>query len=205
MTTDVQSTKQEAYKRGEEQGRADANAGRPHTEQPRDGARGEKDYYANGYDWGYEQALAQKLDLVVWQEGGVEDAPGGMGSTLNVCVRTPNSGDPVDAGQVEHVFTAPSGFRWNGHVGAQYKHIDQTTSGHLPTVKATVSDDGRTLKFTYPVHLNTSAEDKDILVYICGIEAVDGARPGRYSDGSAQVGGAPAGKLKASVLDPDED
>ncbi|UFR03200.1 hypothetical protein KBP30_19325 [Streptomyces sp. Go40/10] len=217
MSTDVQS-KKEAYKRGEDQGRADALAGKPYADPPRDGSRGEKDQYANGYDWGYEQGRAQneqgqhqngqkppqKLDLVVWQEGGVEDAPGGLGTTVNICVRTPNWSETVDAGECEHVFTAPTGFRWNGTVGAQYKRIDQTTGGNLPPVQAKVSGDGRTLTFTYHVHLNTGSDDKDCIVYTCGLEAVDGAATGRRTDGVAQVGTAPPAKLKAEVIE-DED
>ncbi|WP_181795304.1 hypothetical protein [Streptomyces sp. WELS2] len=217
MSPDVQ-TKKEAYKRGEDQGRADALAGKPYADPPRDGSRGEQDQYANGYDWGYEQGRAQseqgqppngqgqdqKLDLVVWQEGGVEDAPGGLGTTINICVRTPNWSETVDAGEREHVFTAPTGFRWNGTVGAQYKRIDQTTGGNLPPVQATVSDDGRTLTFTYHVHLNTGGEDKDCIVYTCGLEAVDGATTGRHTDGVARIGTAPPAKLKAEVIE-DED
>ncbi|MFF8030985.1 hypothetical protein [Streptomyces sp. NPDC016626] len=203
MATDVQS-KKEAYARGEEQGRADALAGRSHADPPRDGTRGEKDQYANGYDWGYEQGRAQKLDLVVWQEGGVEDAPGGLGTTINICVRTPNWSETVAAGEREHVFTAPTGFRWNGTVGAQYKRMDQTTGGDLPPVQAKVSADGRTLTFTFDVHLNTNTEDKDCIVYTCGLEAVDGAEPGRFTDGVAQIGTAPPAKLKAEVIE-DED
>ncbi|MEV6011280.1 hypothetical protein AB0M29_31245 [Streptomyces sp. NPDC051976] len=203
MATEVQS-KKEAYKRGEDQGRADALAGLPHADPPRDGKRAEKDQYANGYDWGYEQGRAQKLDLVVWQEGGVEDAAGGLGTTINICVRTPNWTETVDAGEREHVFAAPTGFRWNGMVGSQYKRMDQTTGGNLPPVQAKVSDDGRTLTFNYHVHLNTTGEDKDCLVYTCGLEAVDGAGPGRFTDGSAQIGTAPPAKLKAEVIE-DED
>nr|WSY54152.1 hypothetical protein OG999_31200 [Streptomyces sp. NBC_00886] len=204
MATEVQSANKEAYRRGEEQGRADALGGRPHADPPRDGTRGEKDQYANGYDWGFEQGRAQKLDLVVWQEGGVEDAPGGLGTTVNICVRTPNWTETVDAGEREHVFTAPTGFRWNGMVGAQYKRMDQTTGGSLPPVQAKVSDDGRTLTFTYHVHLNTTDQDKDCIVYICGLKAADGAKPGRFTDGTAQIGTAPAAKLKAEVVE-DED
>jgi hypothetical protein len=204
MATEVQTAKKEAYRRREQQWRADALAGRPHAGPPRDGTRGEKDHYANGYDWGYEQGRAQKLDLVVWQEGGVEDTPGGLGTTINICVRTPNWTETVDAGEREHVFTAPTGFRWNGMVGAQYKRMDQTTGGGLPPVQAKVSDDGRTLTFTYHVHLNTNGQDKDCIVYICGLKAADGAKPGRFTDGTAQLGTAPAAKLKAEVVE-DED
>ncbi|WP_406001022.1 hypothetical protein [Streptomyces sp. NBC_00829] len=142
--------------------------------------------------------------LVVWQEGGVEDAPDGLGTTINVCVRTPNWTEQADEGELPHVFTAPTGFRWNGTVSAQYKHKDQTTSGNLPPVQATVSDDGRTLTFAYPVHLNTNADDTGALVYICGIEATHGAQPGRHTDGVAQVGTAPPGKFKAEVINPDD-
>jgi hypothetical protein len=102
------------------------------------------------------------------------------------------------------VFTAPTGFRWNGTVGAQYKRMDMTTGGSLPPIQAKVSDDGRTLTFTYHVHLNTSSEDKDCLVYTCGLEAVDGAQLGRRTDGVAQIGTAPPAKLKAEVIE-DED
>jgi uncharacterized repeat protein (TIGR01451 family) len=142
--------------------------------------------------------------LVVWQEGGVEDAPDGIGTTMNVCVRTPHWTDQADAGPLQHAFTAPTGFRWNGTVSAQYKHKDQTTSGNLPPVQATVSDDGRTLTFTNPVHLNTTADDTGALIYICGIQAAPGTQPGRHTDGTAQIGTAPPGKLKAEVTNPDE-
>ncbi|MCE0447581.1 hypothetical protein LT493_36250 [Streptomyces tricolor] len=98
----------------------------------------------------------------------------------------------------------PTGFRWNGTVGAQYKRMNQTTGGNLPPVQAKVSDDGRTLTFTYHVHLNTSDQDKDCIVYTCGLEAVDGAPLGRHTDGVAQVGTAPPAKLKAEVVE-DED
>ncbi|MEU3824124.1 hypothetical protein AB0F36_02225 [Streptomyces sp. NPDC029080] len=203
MSTDVESAKK-AYKRGEEQGRADALAGHPYADPPRDGTRGEKDQYANGYDWGYEHAKAEKLNLVVWQEGGVEDAPGGFGTSINICVRTPNWTETVDAGEQEHVFAAPTGFRWNGTVGAQYKRIDETTGGDLPRVRPALSKDKRTLTFIYHVHLNTDDADKDVLVYTCGLEAVDGAVAGRHTDGVAQIGTAPKAKLKAEVIG-DED
>jgi hypothetical protein len=89
-------------------------------------------------------------------------------------------------------------------VGAQYKRKDQTTGGDLPPVRTEVSDDGRTLTFTYHVHLNTNDEDRDCIVYTCGLEAVEGASPGRRTDGSAQIGTAPPAKLKAEVIE-DED
>ncbi|MET9323629.1 hypothetical protein ABZX75_26115 [Streptomyces sp. NPDC003038] len=150
------------------------------------------------------EAKAPALDLVVKQEIGMEDAPGGLGTTLNVTVTGREHGRAVDPGPVEHVFTAPTGFRWNGHVGAQYKRFDQTTAGDLPPVEAHVSDDGRTLTFTYNPHLFTSDEDRDLIVYICGIEAVDDAQPGRYTDGQALVGTAPPAKLKGTVLGSDD-
>jgi hypothetical protein len=142
--------------------------------------------------------------LVVWQEGGVEDTPDGPGTTINICARTPNWTEQLTENELQHVFTAPTGFRWNGTASAQYKHKDQTTSGDLPPVQATVSDDGRILTFTYPVHLNTTTDDTGALVYICGIQATPGTQPGRHTDGTAQIGTAPPGKLKAEITNPDD-
>ncbi|MEU3411982.1 hypothetical protein ABZ760_12015 [Streptomyces sp. NPDC006658] len=142
--------------------------------------------------------------LVVWQEGGVEDTPDGPGTTINICARTPNWTEQLTENQLQHVFTAPTGFRWNGTASAQYKHKDQTTSGNLPPVQATVSNDGRTLTFTYPVHLNTTTDDTGALVYICGIQPTPGTQPGRHTDGTAQIGTAPPGKLKAEITNPDD-
>ncbi|MEU0257653.1 hypothetical protein ABZ299_35550 [Streptomyces sp. NPDC006184] len=82
--------------------------------------------------------------------------------------------------------------------------MDQTTGGDLPPVRATVGEDGRTLTFTQHVHLNTTGDDKDCIVYTCGLEAVDGARLGRFTDGVARVGTAPPAELKAEIVG-DED
>ncbi|KUO00030.1 hypothetical protein [Streptomyces caeruleatus] len=56
----IDTTKQDAYNRGEDQGVADALAGRPSTSPPRDGRSGEQDYYADGYDFGYQQGLKMR-------------------------------------------------------------------------------------------------------------------------------------------------
>ncbi|MFE9360289.1 hypothetical protein ACFYPB_40325 [Streptomyces olivaceoviridis] len=143
-------------------------------------------------------------DLVVKQEIGIEDGPGGLGTSVNITVTGREQGRPVDPGLIKHVFTAPTGFRWNGHVGAQYKRLDMTTAGSTPEVQAQVSEDGRTLTFTYNPHVFTGDDDRDLLVYICGIEAAPDATPGRYTDGKAEVGHAPVAKIKGTVLGPND-
>lgn len=143
--------------------------------------------------------------MKVWQEGGVEDAPGGGGTQLTVCATSREFGEAIDPGPVEHVFTAPTGFRWNGYVAPNYTGADMSVRGGLPPVEASVSTDGRTLTFTYDPHVYTTDRDRDAITYACGLEAVPGAVPGRRTDGRARIGAAPPAKLKATVLDPDED
>ncbi|MFC8424652.1 hypothetical protein ACFUN7_27875 [Streptomyces sp. NPDC057236] len=145
-------------------------------------------------------AAEPTTDLVVSQDSGVRDAPGGPGAIMVIKATSRETGHPVAAGPVEHVFTAPTGFRWNGHVSASYRRIDKTTLGGLPPVEAKVGEDGRTLTFTYDVHVCTGDDDRDYLVYTCGTEAVDGVRPHRYTDGIAQIGAAPPAQLKATLL-----
>ncbi|MFE9360290.1 hypothetical protein ACFYPB_40330 [Streptomyces olivaceoviridis] len=150
------------------------------------------------------EAPPVEQDLVVKQEIGIEDGPGGLGTSVNITVTGREQGRPVDPGLIKHVFTAPTGFRWNGHVGAQYKRLDMTTAGSTPEVQAQVSEDGRTLTFTYNPHVFTGDDDRDLLVYICGIEAAPDATPGRYTDGKAEVGHAPVAKIKGTVLGPND-
>ncbi|AYN37771.1 DUF11 domain-containing protein [Streptomyces dangxiongensis] len=141
----------------------------------------------------------------VWQEGGVDDAPGGGGTQLTVCATSREFGKTIDPGPITHVFTAPTGFRWNGFVAPNYTAADMSVRGDLPPVEPTVSADGRTLTFTYNPHVYTTDQDRDVITYACGLEAVPGATPGRYTDGEARIGAAPPARLKASVIDPDED
>lgn len=68
----IDTSKQDANDKGEAQGRADALAGKPNAAPQRDGSGGADDYYADGYEYGYRQALSS-------QKG----APG----------RTPQNGD----------------------------------------------------------------------------------------------------------------
>lgn len=146
------------------------------------------------------RAAEPTMDLVVSQDSRVRHAPGGPGAVMVIRATSRATGHPVAAGPVEHVFTAPTGFRWNGKVGAGYRRVDGTALGGLPPVRAKVGADGRTLTFTYDVHVCAGDDDRDHLVYTCGTEAVDGVRPRRYTDGIAHIGAAHPAQLKATLL-----
>ncbi|MEU5536437.1 hypothetical protein [Streptomyces sp. NPDC020362] len=72
-----------------------------------------------------------------------------------------------------------------------------------PPVARHVSKDG--LQVHLRPHVCTDEEGRGVLVCICGIKAADGARPGRYTNGTAQIGTAPPAKLPGEVLDPGEE
>ncbi len=138
--------------------------------------------------------------LLVRQEVGLE-VPRGGSELLHVRV---SSTDPWAPGRVEHRFTAPTGFVFDGRVTCAYYRADRTVlPGGEPT--GTVRDDGRSLTVTDEPRLNTPGHPAAALVYTLGIRALDDAEPGRYTDGRAVVAGGPDVRLKASVLGDDED
>ncbi|WP_235459067.1 NHL domain-containing protein [Streptomyces olivochromogenes] len=139
-------------------------------------------------------------DLLVRQEVGVE-IPRGASELIHVRV---SSTDPWVPGRVEHRFTAPTGFVFDGRATCAYYRADRTV---LPggTATAAVRDGGRELAVTDEPRLNTPDHPAAALVYTLGIRALPDAEPGRYTDGRAVVAGAPEVRLKASVLEDDED
>ncbi|MCE0447578.1 hypothetical protein LT493_36235 [Streptomyces tricolor] len=88
--------------------------------------------------------------LLVRQEVGLE-VPRGGSELLHVRV---SSTDPWTPGRVEHRFTAPTGFVFDGRVTCAYYRADRTVlPGGEPT--GTVRDDGRSLTVTDEPRLNT--------------------------------------------------
>ncbi|MFB7666944.1 hypothetical protein ACFC1R_23845 [Kitasatospora sp. NPDC056138] len=147
---------------------------------------------------------APEAPLKVWQQGAVEYKPVRISTVINVCV-THERKDATDPGTLAHVFTAPTGLVWNGYVAVGYYGADMTVHGGPPQIEAIVSDRGRTLTFTHNPHVYTAPDDRDVLVYVCGVDAEPDTRPGRYTDGAARIGAAPPATLHATVLGPEAD
>ncbi|MFI2761136.1 serine/threonine protein kinase [Streptomyces echinatus] len=138
--------------------------------------------------------------LLVRQEVGLE-VPRGGSELLHVRV---SSTDPWAPGRVEHHFTAPTGFVFDGRVTCAYYRADRTViPGGNPT--GTVGEGGRSLAVMDEPRLNTPGHPAAALVYTLGIRALHDAEPGRYADGRAVIAGQPEARLKASVLGDDED
>ncbi|WP_234342431.1 serine/threonine protein kinase [Streptomyces sp. NRRL B-3648] len=138
--------------------------------------------------------------LLVRQEVGLE-VQRGQSELIHVRV---SSTDPWAPGRVEHHFTAPTGFVFDGRVTCAYYRADRTVlPGGGPT--GTVGDDGRSLTVTDEPRLNTPGHPAAALVYTLGVRALSDAEPGRYTDGRAVIAGQPEVRLKASVLGDDED
>ncbi|GGW17996.1 hypothetical protein GCM10010501_41520 [Streptomyces libani subsp. rufus] len=138
--------------------------------------------------------------LLVRQEVGLE-VQRGQSELIHVRV---SSTDPWDPGRVEHHFTAPTGFVFEGRVTCAYYRADRTViPGANPT--GTVGEGGRSLVVTDEPRLNTPGHPAAALVYTLGIRALHDAEPGRYTDGQVVIAGQPEVRLKASVLGEDED
>ncbi|MFJ7152308.1 serine/threonine protein kinase [Streptomyces sp. NPDC100445] len=146
-----------------------------------------------------EDEREPQTELLVRQEVGIE-IPRGASELLHVRV---SSTDPWIPGRVEHRFTAPTGFVFDGRATSAYYRADRTVlPGGAPT--ATVRENGGALTLTDEPRLNTREHPAAALVYTLGIRALADARPGRYTDGRAVIAGQPEVRLKASVLDDDE-
>ncbi|MGW0766333.1 serine/threonine protein kinase [Streptomyces sp. NPDC002676] len=137
--------------------------------------------------------------LLVRQEVGVE-VPRGGSELIHVRV---SSTDPWVPGRVEHRFTAPTGFVFDGRATCAYYRADRTVLPGGETT-ATVRDGGRELAVTDEPRLNTPDHPAAALVYTLGIRALTNTGPGRYTDGRAVIAGRPEVRLKASVLEDDE-
>lgn len=142
--------------------------------------------------------------LKVWQEGGVEDKPGGVGVVMAVAI-TQEQHKPTNPGVIKQEFKAPTGFAWNGYAAYAYYGMNMQVKGSKGDLQIQLFENNTLLVVTGNPHVYTSEDDQDVLVYALGLEAVNGAKPGRYTDGEARIGNAPVAKLKASVIDPNED
>lgn len=137
--------------------------------------------------------------LLVRQEVGVE-VPRGGSELLHVRV---SSTDPWVPGRVEHRFTAPTGFLFDGRATCAYYRADRTV---LPGGRTTaaVRAGGRELAVADEPRLNTADHPAAALIYTLGIRALADAVPGRFTDGLAVIAGQPEVRLKASVLEDDD-
>jgi hypothetical protein len=140
--------------------------------------------------------------LYILQQGIVEDAPGGVPAHLSFGILS-TVPDPVNPGDVTFALKAPTGFVFTGWLSWAYHDVNTLQAkGNLQTVQGTVKDGGRTLTFTHNPYLSTNQE---ALGYAAQVTAIEGATPGRYTDGQLKVGAANPIKLKGRVLDANED
>ncbi|WP_225822406.1 hypothetical protein [Streptomyces naphthomycinicus] len=140
--------------------------------------------------------------LWITQQGIVEDAPGGVPAHLSFGVLN-TVPDPVNPGDVTFALKAPTGFAFTGWLSWAYHDVNTLQAkGNLKTTQGTLGNGGRTLTFTHNPSLSSNQE---CLGYAAQVTAIDGASPGRYTDGELRVGTADPVKLKGRVLDPDED
>jgi sugar lactone lactonase YvrE len=181
-----------------EKPRSESKRKKPRSEPKRKPEPGRGADDAQAGDGGAESAATARL--LVRQEVGVE-IPRGASELMHVRV---SSTDPWTPGRVEHRFTAPTGFAFDGRVTCTYYRVDRTVlPGGEPAV--TVGDDGRSLTVTDEPRLNTPGHPAAALVYMLGIRSLADAEPGRYTDGRAVISGQPEVRLKASVLGDDEE
>jgi Protein of unknown function (DUF642) len=147
---------------------------------------------------------APETTLKVWQQGDISDKPGGSGTVINVAM-TQEQKKPTNPGVITQRFKAPTGFAWNSYATYAYYGYDAQVKGSSGHLRTQLADGSTTLVITGNPHLYTAGDDQDVLVYTLGIEAVDGAEPGRYTDGEARIGSAAPVKLKGTVIDPAEE
>lgn len=145
-------------------------------------------------------ATATTARLLVRQEVGVE-IPRGGSELIHVRV---SSADAWAPGRVEHRFTAPTGFVFDGRATCAYYRVDGSVVA-APAPTAVAREGGKSLSVTDEPRLNTPGNPAAALVYTLGVRAEPDAEPGRYTDGRAVIAGQPEVRLKASVLGDDED
>nr|WSY54153.1 serine/threonine protein kinase [Streptomyces sp. NBC_00886] len=162
--------------------------GKPEPDRQADSARGGK------------ESTATTARLLVRQEGGVE-IPCSGSELLHVRVSSTDAWAP---GRVEHGFTAPTGFVFDGRATCAYYRVDGSVVA-APEPTATVCEKGRSMSVTDEPSLNTPGNPAAALVYTLGVRARPDAAPGRYTDGRAVIAGQPEVRLTASVLGDDED
>ncbi|MFE7113079.1 hypothetical protein ACFU98_42345 [Streptomyces sp. NPDC057575] len=140
--------------------------------------------------------------LYILQQGIVQDAPGGVPAHLSFGILSTVPG-PVNPGDITITLKAPTGFMFTSWLSWAYHEVNTLQAkGNMQTTQGRVGDGGRTLTFTHNPYLATNQE---CLGYAAQVTAIDGAKPGRYTDGQLQVGAAHPIKLKGRVLDSDED
>ncbi|MFI1367277.1 serine/threonine protein kinase [Streptomyces griseochromogenes] len=138
--------------------------------------------------------------LLVRQEVGLE-IPRGGSELIHVRVSSTDTWAP---GRVEHRFTAPTGFLFEGRATCAYYRVDGSVVA-APEPTAAVCEGGTSLSVTDEPRLNTPGNPAAALVYTLGIRARADAEPGRYADGRAVIAGRPEVRLRATVLGDDED
>lgn len=140
--------------------------------------------------------------LYIFQQGVPEDSPGGVPTQLAFGIVS-TIPDPVNPGDVTFTLKAPTGFAFTGWLTWAYHDVNtMQAKSNMNTTQGKLADGGRTLTFTHNPYL---PDNKEALGYSAQISAADGATPGRYTDGQLMVGTASPIKLKARVLDPNED
>ncbi|MBT2674051.1 hypothetical protein J7E95_25200 [Streptomyces sp. ISL-14] len=208
----IDTTKQDAYDRGEDQGRMDALAGRPSTSPPRDGRGGEQDYYADGYDWGYQQGLkargqgngnAQPPVAQTKEPTGVT-TPAGADAQLRIdqavtpsidlddpkpaglAVLISSGGVAVNPGLLELRITAPTGMVFDDYMTPSYLYSPTPVSeAERPTHR--LEEGGRVMVITGNFHVRTNEADQHGWLLSASVRHVNGAKPGKNKDGMVTI------------------
>ncbi|MEU3411980.1 DUF642 domain-containing protein [Streptomyces sp. NPDC006658] len=138
--------------------------------------------------------------LVVWQQNDTAGRPGDDKlHVFTICVRSKDWKSGVDPGEVEHTFTAPTGWVFKNYVAYAYYGTDMQVKGSQKQIDAQFSPDGKKVTFTRNPHVCTGEDDRDVLVYNILAEPSADAAPGDYDDGEACVGHAPPVKLEGII------
>ncbi|MFI9240790.1 NHL repeat-containing protein [Streptomyces sp. NPDC053079] len=140
--------------------------------------------------------VSDEQALTVLQENVPQAAPGAA-AVLDVAYLAP-AGRPVNPGRIAQRFTAPTGFAFDGRPLFRYPHALGGTVAKR--VGYRMEDSGRTLVVWANPHVNTVAADSGRLVCTLPLRALPNAAPGRYEDGSAEVGDLAPVPLVATVV-----
>ncbi|SDP52214.1 hypothetical protein SAMN04487981_12539 [Streptomyces sp. cf386] len=213
-TVSIDTTKQDAYDRGEDQGRMDALAGRPSTSPPRDGRSGEQDYYADGYDWGYQQGLKARgqgngggqQPIGQTKEPVGQTTTPGVDAQLRVdqavtpsidlddpkpaglAVLITSGGVPVRPGRVELRISAPTGMVFDDYMTPSYLYSPTPVSeAERPTHR--LEEGGRVMVVMGDFHVRTNEADQHGWLISASVRHVNGAKPGKNKDGLVTMNG----------------
>ncbi|MDF3140942.1 MULTISPECIES: NHL repeat-containing protein [unclassified Streptomyces] len=132
------------------------------------------------------------------RQGSVPLAKPGERVKFNLEITSP-AAQAIDPGIITQMFTAPTGFVFEGKPSYGYYGSRPPVTGNLTH---RIESDGKVLVVTGNPHVNTSATDKSPLVYTIPVRAMKDASPGTYPDGQAVIGRHPPVPLSGTITSP---